>query len=170
MESHVLTALQRILRSPYESLSNLAFKVTNETWMNFHKINICYLLSSRWFPMTVNIRTRLLCCWNDARCYESIRYGSVWNRYASLTSPLWYDHGCRYTYKQNGTHPTSTIRTNAWTPMNSFYGKLRKRWWLLSLLVCCRPGLWSNHARRHLCSRMSAYRRSFTFRFNPASR
>lgn len=67
-----------------------------ETWMNFYKTNFCYSLSTLGFALTSYLRTSLLCCWNDARSYESLRYGSLWDYFSRLTTSLWFNNCCRY--------------------------------------------------------------------------
>ena len=104
--------------------------------------------------MAIDLRIGMLCCRNDACSYEPIWHGPVWNCYACFSSPLRLNYGRRYFNKQNGSHITPFIWTITRTSMNPFYGKLRERWWLLPLLLCSCPGMWSCNASRYLCARV----------------
>ena len=67
-------------------------KKNNETWMNFSKTIISNFLSTIGVLMALNFWTSLLCSRNDARCYESLRHGSIWYYFPSLPKALWFNY------------------------------------------------------------------------------
>ena len=122
--------------------------------MNYNKTRFNNIMISRRLVVTFNFWISMLCCWNDARCDESLRHGSIRNYFSSLTPSFWLDHRSRYFNQQNGTNNSTTLWTNAWTTLSAFDGKLCKWGWVLPLFLFSCSWMWSNHTRGYLCTRM----------------
>lgn len=86
----------------------------------------------------------------------SVRYGSLWRRFPSVTPSSWCHYCGRYVDQQNGPCFKKSLRSDARATMGHLDGQLCQWWWLLSLLIFSGSWLWSYYSGRYLRTWMPA--------------